>query len=100
MIGISQDMDDRVVTTIKTLFHERMDEFGLSAVVVRAGEDLDGDPVIFIDASFALKPRPIESQPIFDLERSLRDALWAIGERRFPHVLYKFDDAQTLARHR
>jgi hypothetical protein len=86
--------------TIKSLFHERMDSFGLSDVKVRAGEDHDGDPVIFVDAVYALTPRPIEPTVIFDLERDLSDAVWALGERRFVHTNHKFDDAQTVARRR
>jgi len=93
-------IDGRVSATIESLFHERMDAFGLSDVKVRAGEDHDGDPVIFVDAIFALSPRPIEPQVIFRLERDLRKGVRALGERRFVHPLYKFDDAQKVARNK
>jgi len=85
---------------IKTLFHERMDTFGLSAVDVSPGEDHDGDPVIFVTARYALQPKPIEPQAIFDLESRLRDSVRALGERRFVHALHKFDDAQKVAKYR
>ena len=100
MIDVMQNVNDRVVETIETLIHERMDQFGLSGVEVRPGEDHDGDPVIFVTARYALTDRPIEPQAIFDLELSLRDKAWALGERRFVHVLHKFDDAQKVARYR
>jgi hypothetical protein len=100
MVTLANALDDNVVKTIKSLFHERMDQFGLSDVVVRPGEDHDGDPVIFVDAVYNLSPRPIEPQAIFDLEHSLRDAVRALGERRFVHIIYKFNDAQKVARYK
>jgi hypothetical protein len=100
MVALASHVDDKVVETITSLFHERMNPFGLSDVVVRPGEDHDGDPVIFVDAVYALRPRPIEPQAIFDLESSRRDAVRALGERRFVHVIYKFNDAQKVARYR
>jgi hypothetical protein len=34
------------------------------------------------------------------MEGSLRDAVRASGERRFVQVIYKFNDAQKVARYR
>ena len=100
MVGLMNDIDARVVETIESVFREIMGPFGLSSVIVRPGQDHDGDPVIFVTASYALSARAIEPKAVFDLESRLRDAVWSLGERRFVHVIHKFDEAQTVARDR
>ncbi len=100
MLGHVHDIDSRVVETINTILHESMDPFNLVSVEARGGEDHDGDPVIFVEARFDLSPRPIESAVVSEMELRLRDSLWALGERRFPHIRYLFDEAQTVARRR
>ncbi len=98
MVALAYDIDEKVVKTITSLLHERMDAFGLSDVQVRAGEDHDGDAVIFVDATYALTPRPIEPSAVFEMQSQMLQAVWALGERRFVHVRNHFDDAQTVAR--
>ena len=100
MITLADDVDEKVVSTITSLLHERMDAFGLADVKVRAGDDHDGDPVIFVDATYSLSPRPIEPSAVFEMQSQMLEAVRALGERRFVHVLQKFDQAQKVARYR
>jgi len=73
-----------------------MQPFGLKSVDVRAGEDHDGDPVIFVEAHYELSETPVETMVILELDGILWERLWNAGERRFPHVRHKFDERQEV----
>jgi len=73
-----------------------MQPFGLKSVDVRAGEDHDGDPVIFVEAHYELSETPVETMAIIGLLGILRERLWNTGEKRFPHVRHRFDERQEV----
>jgi hypothetical protein len=62
-----------VEQTIRDVLEELLSSQGLEGALVYPGLDHDGDPVLFV-----------------------RRALWAIGERRFPHLRYDFHDDQRI----
>lgn len=95
--------DDAIVELIRTTVHESMHPFGLRDVSVRAGEDHDGDPVLFIEADYDLTDTPTDFSVTAALTTKLRDKLWDAGERRFPHLRHRFATGQKfkpLRRHR
>ena len=91
-------IDKSIVELIKQTVRESMEPFGLRDVNVRAGEDHDGDPVIFVEAQYDLSERPIDTNVTAQLISILRGRLWERGETRFPHIRHLFDERQTVSR--
>ncbi len=60
------------------------------------GLDHDGDPVLFVHLKFRLVEHSINPRLLSDSAISLRRALWAIGERRYPHLRYGFHNYQRI----
>ena len=89
---ISPDIENLIKATVR----ESMQRFGLREVGVRAGEDHDGDPVIFIEAEYDLSETPIDTEITTALATILRDRLWEKGETRFPHIRHKFHERQQV----
>jgi hypothetical protein len=89
-----------VATRVKKLIESEvervMSPYGLNGVVVDAGEDHDGDPVIFIDATYDISARAIDPGALNELLSRLRNKLWQIGETRFPHIRHRFPDGQMV----
>jgi hypothetical protein len=54
------------------------------------------DPVIFVEAQYALSEWPIDPRVTAQLTTTLRDRLWERGETRFPPVRHKFDERQMV----
>jgi len=91
-------IDENIVELIKQTVRESMEPFGLRDVNVRAGEDHDGDPVIFVEAQYDLSERPIDTDVTAQLIFILRGRLWERGETRFPHIRHRFDERQKVSR--
>jgi hypothetical protein len=89
-------IEPRIVELIERTVRESMQPYGLRSVDVRAGEDHDGDPVIFVEAHYDLSETPVETTVIIDLLGILRGRLWEARERRFPHIRHKFDERQEV----
>ena len=98
MIETADRVERKVVETVRRVLSERMGRFGFREAEVRAGEDHDGAPVLFIDARYDLSATPIDTNATSEVLRALREALEEIGERRFPHVRHHFDDRQQVMR--
>jgi hypothetical protein len=81
---------------IEQIVRESMEKYALKSVSVRAGEDHDGDPVIYIEAAYDLSTTPIDPAVMADLTSILCDRLWELGESRFPHVRHKFHEQQEV----
>ena len=86
----------RVKKLVQNEVERAMRPFGLKRVVVDAGEDHDGDPVIFIEATYDMSARAIDPDELSKLLSRLRDKLWQIGETRFPHIRHRFPDGQMV----
>lgn len=89
-----------LVEKIKAAMRESMGPFGLKEVEVRAGEDHDGDPVIFIDATYDLSETPIDTDVTYLLNSKMSRLLLDAGEIRFPHIRNRFHELQKVARPR
>ena len=100
MNNVSEAVTIEAVEIVKQTIRESMGPFGLRDVHVRAGEDHDGDPVLFIEALYDLSETPVDPSVTARLVSILRDRLWKFGERRFPHIRHKFDEHQEVQRAR
>lgn len=85
-----------VEQTIRSVLEEHLTSQGLESVQVNAGLDHDGDPVLFVRVKFLLVEPGINPGLLSDSAISLRRALWAIGERRYPHLRFDFHDDQRI----
>ena len=90
------DIRPEIAKLIERTVQESMQPFGLKSVGVRAGEDHDGDPVIFVEAHYDLSQTPIDTMVMAELIGILRGRLWDAGERRFPHIRHHFDERQEV----
>ena len=89
-------VNEDVVALIQATMRESMQAFGLRDVSVRAGEDHEGDPVLFIEAEYQLTETPIDTAVTAALTTKLRDKLWTVGEARFPHIRHRFPEGQKV----
>ena len=89
-------VEPEIVELIERTVRESMQPFGLKSVDVRAGEDHDGDPVIFVEAHYELSEAPVDTMVIIELDDKLWERLWNAGEKRFPHVRHRFDERQEV----
>ena len=94
----ADQVDPEITELIEQTVRESMAPFGFKAVHVRADEDYDGDPVIYIVADYDLTDTPIDVEVMAKLHGILRDRLWDAGETRFPHIRHKFDERHKVAR--
>jgi len=65
---------------------------GMEGVQVIPGLDHDGD----VELKFLLVEPGVDPKILIKPGPAVRRALWALGERRFPHVLYDFNDDQRV----
>lgn len=93
-------VDGEIVELVRDTIRESMQAFGFRDVSVRAGEDHDGEPVLFIEAGYELSDTPIDTAVTASLTTKLRDKLWGAGETRFPHIRHKFPEAQKIKQRR
>lgn len=87
-----------LVEEIKGTIREAMEPFGLRSVEVWAGEDHDGDPVIFVEAQYNLSERPLELGITGQVASDVRELVRKTGETRFPHIRHKFHERQRVAK--
>lgn len=72
---VSAEVEQSIRATVEPLLHSQ----GLDRIQVIPGLDHDVDPKVLIQAGPAV-----------------RQALWALGERRFPHLRYDFHVNQQV----
>jgi hypothetical protein len=93
----TQTIDRNIIRLIEATIKDRMRPFEPNGLEIWAGEDHDGDPVIFIDVRYGLRDEAVNAQTTAALPSFLRDLLWQAGERRFPHIRHQFDEKQKLS---
>jgi hypothetical protein len=89
-----------IVDLIKATIRESMAPFGYKDAIVRAGEDHDGDPVLFVEVEYDLSDVPVDLAISPVLLTSLQSRLWQAGETRFAHIRHHFHENQPLVRRR
>ena len=100
MLEKSQSVSPEIETLIKATVKESMGRYALRRIDVRAGEDHDGDPVIFVEAAYGLSKLPIDTRVTAALRTKLRNRLWENGETRFPHLSNKYHPRQEVKQRR
>src|SRR5213082_3416314 len=100
MLEKSPPISPEIESLIKATVRDSMQRYALRRVDVRAGEDHDGDPVIFIETKHGLSKTPIDPQANAALARKVRDLLWERGETRFPHIFHKYHSRQEVKQRR
>src|SRR5882724_1338259 len=90
--SISPEIESLIRATVR----EGMGRYALRRVDVRAGEDHDGDPVIFIETTHGLSKIPIDPQANAAMWSKVRDLLWERGATRFPHICHKYYPRQEI----
>jgi hypothetical protein len=85
-----------VEQTIRDGLQELLSTQGLEDVLVNPGLDHGGDSVLFVHLKFRLVEPGIDLNMLSQWTLAVRRALWAIGERRFPHLRYDFHDDQRM----
>lgn len=89
---VSAEVDQAIRSTLEQLLSSQ----GLEGVQVNPGLDHDGDPVLFVELKFRFVEPGIDPYLLSQSTPAVRRALWAIGERRFPHLRYDFHDDQQI----
>lgn len=93
---IDAHVDRRALDVAGDVLRELLDGFGFEAATITAGQDHDGEPVLFVDIKYRWGAPAIPRDVSFGLVRNLRDALLRVGEKRFPHVRHKIPDGRAV----
>ena len=95
-----RDLDHPVTAeveqTIRSVLEGHLGSQGLEGVLMNPWLDHVGDPVLFVHLKFRLVEPGINPSLLSNSAISLRRALWAIGERRYPHLRYDIHDDQRI----
>jgi hypothetical protein len=94
-IPVTEIRDD-VIATINEVLKRRLGRFGFTRAQIRAGEDHDGDPVLFIDARYKLSDDPVDAAETAGARSEIHKRLLALGESRFPHIKHHFVKGQPI----
>lgn len=89
-------VEPEIVALIERTVRESMSPYSLRTIDVRAGEDHDGDPVIFVEVQHDLSETPIDPAVNAKLSSDLWRLLLEAGESRFPHVRHKYHEQQEV----
>ena len=85
-----------VAQTIRDTLEPILSCQGMESLEVIPGLDHDGDPVLFVEIKFRLVQPGVDPKVLVQTGPTLWRALLAIGDRRFPHVRYDFEDGQNV----
>ncbi|QPN68758.1 hypothetical protein [Synechococcus sp. CBW1006] len=86
------EVDQAIRTAVEPLLQSQ----GLDHTQVIPGLDHDGDPVLYVELQFRLVEPGVDPKVLIQAGPAVRQALWAIGERRFPHLRYAFQPSQQV----
>lgn len=86
-----------IVAAIRRIVRGDMGRFGLRTMSVEAGEDHDGDPVLFVDVYYDRSERPIDTKVVAGLVSKVQAKLRDLGEERFAHLRHHFAEDQKAA---
>ena len=89
---VSAEVEQSIRATVEPLLHSQ----GLDRLQVIPGLDHDGDPVLYVELHFELMEPGVDPKVLIQAGPAVRQALWALGERRFPHIRYDFHANQQV----
>lgn len=73
-----------------------MSGFEVRSVEIAAGEDHDGDPVLFVEVNHDLSGTPVDPRILSSLVVQIRNELAEAGETRFPLIRHHFAEKQKV----
>jgi hypothetical protein len=89
---VSAEVEQAIRAAVEPLlFSQRLDR-----IQVIPGFDHDGDPVLYVELHFKLVEPGVDPKVLIQSGPAVRQALWALGERRFPHLRYDFHANQQV----
>ena len=86
-----------VLGLIESTLKKRLANQALRLVDVTPIIDSEGESALSIDVQFDLIEPSLDAELFQFLTTDLRNALEEIGERRFPHLRYHFDERQKVS---
>ncbi len=86
-----------VLASIEATLKKRLGCRGFRSVVVTPIVDFEGDRALNIDVQVDLIEPSLDADLFAFLTTDLRQALAEIGETRFPHLRYHFDERQKVS---
>lgn len=89
---VTAEVDQAIRSTMEPLLTSP----GLEGIQAHPGLDHDDDPVLFVQLKFRLVETGIDPNLLSQSTISVRRALRAIWERRYPHFRYDFHDKQRI----
>ena len=91
-------MDDVAINkVVEPILRKYLADWGFEKSSVRSGEDHDGDAVLFVEVDFLPGQEPVGAEAALRAIATIRDALAAEGESRFPHLRYRYPDDEEFA---
>lgn len=95
-----RDLDHPVTPGVEAAIRDAVEPIlrnqGLKGIKVIPGLDHDGDPVLYVEMKFQLVEPGVDPKVLIHCGPAVRRALWAVGERRFPHLRYDFHEHQQV----
>jgi hypothetical protein len=89
-------MDQDIVATLQEAARDGFNDAGVDDIDVVISDDHTGEPAIVVQVKHRLVPRALDLKRIFEGDRSVRDAAWRSGERRFVYVVHQYDERQEV----
>jgi len=89
--------DSAIVKAIREIVERETGRFGFESIQVEVANDNDGDPVLWIAASYGARGEPIDMKALGTVASDVRERLLELGEERFPHIRYQFPDSRKVA---
>lgn len=93
----SDSVSPAVLGLIESTIKKRLAYQSLRSVEVTPIIDSEGDCALSIDVQFDLIEPSLDAELFQFLTTDVRNALEEIGERRFPHLRYHFDERQKVS---
>ena len=91
--------DAELESLIAPVLRQSFGPHGLDSFAVRAGDDHDGDPVLFITVRFGSAATMPAGDETTGAMVSMRRVLLDHDESRFPHLMFQYpDDPSTRLR--
>jgi len=93
----SDSVSPAVLALVESTVKERLAYQSLRSVEVTPIIDSEGDRALRIDVQFDLIEPSLDAELFQFLTTDVRNALEQIGEHRFPHLRYHFDERQKVS---
>jgi hypothetical protein len=84
--------NDELNRIVGPILQKRLSSRGLKRFTIKAGEDHDGDPSLFIVAHLPGPEQELDAAALLNSTAEIREQLRKHGDHRLPYVRYKIPD--------